>query len=102
MLRFSRIPSDRPSIGQEGQKRWEAGSGAAAAAGGARWMQHGWREAGARWMQHAQRGERWTSDKDIAKGAHGDAGGAVEESKLGKPVAKALLTTPANRLDHLP
>jgi hypothetical protein len=53
-------------------------------------------------MQHAQRGERWTSDKDIAKGAHGDAGGAVEESKLGKPVAKALLTTPANRLDHLP
>jgi hypothetical protein len=90
MPRFSRIPSDGPSIGQEGQKCWDAGAGAAAAAGGARWM------------QHAQRGERWTSDKDIAKGAHGDAGGAVEEGELGKPVAKALLTTPANRLDHLP
>ena len=50
----------------------------------------------------AQRGERWTSDKDVAKGAHGDARRAVELGEVGKPVAKALLTTSANRPDLLP
>jgi hypothetical protein len=46
--------------------------------------------------------ETRTSDKDVAKGAHHDTRRAVKLGELGKPVAKALLTTPGDGLDYLP